>query len=82
MLIRELTADHVYLACGHTDMLKSINGLAAVVQTHFQLNPHQPAMSLDVDAERTTSRDYSGIKPASYFCTNVWKADITSGWKS
>ena len=46
MLIRELTADHVYLACGHTDMRKSIDGLAAVVQSCFQLDPHQPALCL------------------------------------
>ena len=46
MLIRELTADHVYLACGHTDMRKSIDGLASIVQSRFQLNPHQPALFL------------------------------------
>lgn len=46
MLIRELTADHVYLACGHTDMRKSIDGLASIVRSRFQLNPHQPALFL------------------------------------
>ena len=46
MLIRELTADHVYLACGHTNMRKSIDGLAAVVQSRFQLDPHKPALFL------------------------------------
>ena len=44
MLIRELTADHVYLACGQTDMRKSIDGLAALVLSKFQLDPHQPAL--------------------------------------
>ena len=39
MLIRELTADNVYLACGHTDMRKSIDGLASLVQQNFNLNP-------------------------------------------
>lgn len=29
----------VYLACGHTDMRKSINGLAAIVECGFQLDP-------------------------------------------
>jgi len=28
----------VYLACGHTDMRKSINGLAALVESSFELN--------------------------------------------
>lgn len=29
----------VYLACGHTDMRKSINGLSAIVENNFNLNP-------------------------------------------
>lgn len=29
----------VYLACGHTDMRKSINGLSAIVESSFKLNP-------------------------------------------
>jgi transposase len=30
----------VYLACGVTDMRKSINGLAAIVECSFQLDPY------------------------------------------
>lgn len=29
MPIRELMAEHIYLACGYTDMRKPINGLGA-----------------------------------------------------
>ena len=29
----------VYLACGHTDMRKQINGLVAIVQSSFKLDP-------------------------------------------
>lgn len=29
----------VYLACGHTDMRKSINGLSAIVEGSFHLDP-------------------------------------------
>jgi len=29
----------VYLACGHTDMRKSINGLAIIVEASFKLDP-------------------------------------------
>lgn len=29
----------VYLACGHTDMRKSINGLTAIVESNFKLDP-------------------------------------------
>ncbi len=34
----------VYLAYGATDMRKSIDGLAALVQVSFQLDPFQPAL--------------------------------------
>ena len=46
MLIRNITADHIYLACGYTDMRKSIDGLAALVAARFHLDPHQPALFL------------------------------------
>lgn len=42
MLIRELTAEHIYLACGHTDMRK----FAALVVSRFHLDPLQPALFL------------------------------------
>ena len=32
-------ADHIYLDCGHTDMRKAIDGLAAIVQQNFKLDP-------------------------------------------
>lgn len=31
----------VYLACGKTDLRKSINGLSEIVQHHFKLDPRQ-----------------------------------------
>lgn len=40
------SAEKVYLACGYTDMRKSIDGLAAVVQQNFQLNPFQNSLFL------------------------------------
>lgn len=33
------TSKRVYLACGKTDMRKSISGLAAIVQGSFKLDP-------------------------------------------
>ena len=33
----------VYLCCGHTDMRKSINGLMALVQSSFSLDPFSEA---------------------------------------
>lgn len=34
----------VFLACGQTDMRKSINGLAAIVEGRFKLNPFDGAI--------------------------------------
>lgn len=34
----------VYLACGHTDMRKSINGLSAIVESSFRLDPFGGAL--------------------------------------
>jgi len=34
----------VYLACGCTDMRKSINGLSAIVEGSFKLNPFDGAL--------------------------------------
>lgn len=39
MLVKNITAEHVFLACDHTDMRKLIDGLAAIVQQNFKLNP-------------------------------------------
>lgn len=36
----------VYLACGHTDMRKSIDGLVAIVSQNFKLDPFQNAVFL------------------------------------
>lgn len=39
-----LTGKRVYLACGHTDMRKSINGLSAIVEGSFKLDPYDGAL--------------------------------------
>ena len=45
MTIRRFPAKTaIYLACDHIDMRKSINGLAAVVQGTFELDPFQGAL--------------------------------------
>ena len=37
-MLKDLTADNIYIVCGHPDMRKSIDGLAALVQQQFQLD--------------------------------------------
>jgi transposase len=39
-------AEHIYIACGYTDMRKSIDGLMMIVQQTFQLNPFQRSLFL------------------------------------
>jgi len=39
-------ADHIYIACGHTDMRKAIDGLAAIVQQNFKLDPFSNTLFL------------------------------------
>ena len=39
-------AQNIYIACGYTDMRKSIDGLAAVVQEQFHLDPFSSSLFL------------------------------------
>jgi transposase len=36
----------VYIACGHTDMRKSIDGLSAIVSQNFKLDPFDKSLFL------------------------------------
>ena len=38
--------DHIYIACGYTDMRKSIDGLAACVKQSFHLDPFSNSIFL------------------------------------
>lgn len=42
----------VFLACGETDMRKSINGLSALVKHSFQLNPFDKALFVFCNRQR------------------------------
>lgn len=39
-------AEHIYIAIGHTDMRKSIDGLAAIVEQRFKMNPMESNLFL------------------------------------
>ncbi|HAP32767.1 MAG TPA: IS66 family insertion sequence hypothetical protein [Firmicutes bacterium] len=38
-MLSEVSIDRVYLACGATDLRKSIDGLAVLVKEGFELDP-------------------------------------------
>lgn len=39
-------AERIYIACGYTDMRKSIDGLSALVQVQFKLDPFSNSLFL------------------------------------
>ena len=48
-MLKNLNTDHIYIVCGHTDMRKSIDGLAAIIQQQYQLDLF---CELDVNAKK------------------------------
>ena len=48
----ESDARQVYLACGSTDLRKSIDGLAALVREGFNLDPFSPCLFVFCNRER------------------------------
>jgi len=42
-----ISAEHVFIACGYTDMRKSIDGLSAIIAQQFQMGS-VPAFSFPV----------------------------------
>nr|WP_156951361.1 IS66 family insertion sequence element accessory protein TnpB [Lacrimispora aerotolerans] len=39
-------AEHIFLACGYTDMRKSIDGLSAIVQQNFRFDSFSNSLFL------------------------------------
>lgn len=52
MLADIVMEQRVYLACGSTDMRRSIDGLAALVQKSFQLDPFSPCLFVFCNRQR------------------------------
>ncbi|MGG2196560.1 transposase [Paenibacillus sp. JMULE4] len=51
-MLNPAAASQVYFACGYTDLRKSIDGLAAVVQEQFALNPFSTALFVFCNRKR------------------------------
>ncbi|MGF9821682.1 IS66 family insertion sequence element accessory protein TnpB [Brevibacillus agri] len=51
-MVSEIQADRVYLACGSTDMRKSIDGLAVLVKEGFHLDPFSSALFVFCNRQR------------------------------
>ena len=51
-MLNEAGIDRVYLACGATDLRKSIDGLAALVKEEFELDPFSPCLFVFCNRQR------------------------------
>ena len=45
-MLNDFQADHVYIACGYTDLRRGIDGLASVVESQFHLDPFSRTLFL------------------------------------
>lgn len=62
-------ADNVYIACGYTNLRRGIDGLAALVQQEFDLDPFTNTLFLFCTGRATVS----------YCSTSVWNPAASSG---
>lgn len=51
-MLSEAGVGQVYLACGPTDLRKSIDGLAALVKEAFELDPFSPSLFVFCNRQR------------------------------
>lgn len=51
-MLTNAAIDRVYLACGSTDLRKSIDGLAVLVTQAFRLDPFAPALFVFCNRDR------------------------------
>ena len=45
-MLRDFQPDRVFIACGYTDLRRSIDGLAGIVKYQFELDPYTNALFL------------------------------------
>lgn len=74
-------ADKVYIACGYTDLRRGIDGLAAIVQQEFQLDPFTNTLFCFAADGGTESRRCTGKAMDLCCCTSVWNPVPSNGRK-
>lgn len=72
-------AEHIYIACGYTDMRKSIDGLAAIVQQNFKLDPFSNSLFLFCGRSSTKMKVLYWEVTDLFFCINVLKMENSYG---
>ena len=63
-MLSEIGNDKVYLACGATDLRKSIDGLAALVKECFNLDPFSTSLFVFCNRQRNKIKILA-VLPAS-----------------
>lgn len=74
-----LSPNRIFIACGYTDMRKSIDGLSGIVAQQFQLNVFDSVSFSSAGEGGIDSKPFSGEAMALFSCTNAWKAAGISG---
>ena len=60
-------ADKVYIACGYTDLRRGIDGLAALVQQEFSLDPFTNTLFLNTPPETVPlDRTNGALRPLKW----------------
>lgn len=75
--------DHIYLACGYTDLRRGIDGLAQIVQQQFELDPFSNSLFLFCGKRRDRIKallwEGDGFV-LLYKCISEWKmAEVFNG---
>lgn len=80
MILNDLAKNNqVYIACGYTDMRKSIDGLSALVQQNFQLDPFHPSLFLFCGKKTDRIKALLWEVMDSCLFINDWKAVAFNG---
>jgi transposase len=58
-MISEISNKQVYLACGSTDLRKSIDGLAVLVKEAFDLDPFSQCLFVFCNRNRDKPQDFA-----------------------
>lgn len=69
----------VFLACGNTDMRKSINGLAAIVENSFAVDPFDQALFVFCNRQRNRLKILTWEDNGFGCILNDWSVDILNG---
>ena len=65
--------DHIYLACGYTDLRRGIDGLAQIVQQQFELDPFSNSLFLFCGKrrDRIKALEWRRISMAPQLCRDA-----------